>query len=90
MNFDKVIWDTVAKHIHDKSSFHSFALICQKTAFIAKIKISEKQQEFGYIPLKFWFNHDPYIALPPIAYQYAPIKIDIDFPPLSELTYQNQ
>ena len=73
MNFDKVIWDTVAKHIHDKSSFHSFALICQKTASIAKIRQSKKQREFR--PIKFWFNHDPTLVIPSIALDYAQINI---------------
>jgi hypothetical protein len=37
-----------------------------------------------YIPLQFWFNRNPGLALPLIALQYHEVKIDIEFRPASE------
>ena len=39
-----------------------------------------------YVPLQFWFNRNPGLALPLIALQYHEVKILIKFRPLSELT----
>jgi len=38
-----------------------------------------------YIPLQFWFNRNPGLALPLIALQYHEVKINIEFRPLSNL-----
>lgn len=38
-----------------------------------------------YIPLQFWFNRNPGLALPLIALQYHEVKINIEFRPLSEV-----
>ena len=38
-----------------------------------------------YIPLQFWFNRNPGLALPLIALQYHEVKINLEFRPLSEL-----
>uniref|UniRef100_A0A6C0K207 Major capsid protein N-terminal domain-containing protein n=1 Tax=viral metagenome TaxID=1070528 RepID=A0A6C0K207_9ZZZZ len=37
-----------------------------------------------YVPLLFWFNRNPGLALPLIALQYHEIKINIDFRPIGE------
>jgi hypothetical protein len=37
-----------------------------------------------YIPLQFWFNSNPGLALPLIALQYHEVKINIDFRPIGE------
>ena len=37
-----------------------------------------------YIPLMFWFNRNPGLALPLIALQYHEVKINIDFRPIGE------
>ena len=37
-----------------------------------------------YIPLQFWFNRNPGLALPLIALQYHEVKINIDFRPIGE------
>ena len=37
-----------------------------------------------YIPLLFWFNRNPGLALPLIALQYHEVKINIDFRPIGE------
>ena len=37
-----------------------------------------------YIPLMFWFNRNPGLALPLIALQYHEVKINIDLRPLGE------
>lgn len=38
-----------------------------------------------YIPLQFWFNRNPGLALPLIALQYHEIKINFEFASLSEV-----
>ena len=38
-----------------------------------------------YVPLQFWFNRNPGLALPLIALQYHEVKINIQFRPVSEL-----
>lgn len=40
-----------------------------------------------YIPLKFWFCRNPGLALPLIALQYHPIRINLTLRPLSQLFY---
>ncbi len=37
-----------------------------------------------YIPLQFWFNTNPGLALPLIALQYHEVKINLDLTPLDE------
>jgi len=37
-----------------------------------------------YIPLQFWFNKSPGLALPLIALQYHEVKFNIDFRPIGE------
>ncbi len=36
-------------------------------------------QEVLYIPLQFWFNRNPGLALPLIALQYHEVKVNIEF-----------
>ena len=38
-----------------------------------------------YVPLQFWFNRNPGLALPLIALQYHEVKINIQFRPLNQL-----
>ena len=40
----------------------------------------------AFVPLQFWFNRNPGLALPLIALQYHEVKISITFCPLSSLT----
>ena len=40
-----------------------------------------------YIPLRFWFCKNPGLALPLIALQYHPIRINVTLAPLSNLFY---
>ena len=40
-----------------------------------------------YIPLQFWFNTNPGLALPLIALQYHEVKINLDLTPLDELLW---
>jgi hypothetical protein len=37
-----------------------------------------------YVPLQFWFNRNPGLALPLIALQYHEVKINLDIRPLGE------
>jgi len=43
-----------------------------------------------YVPLQFWFNRNPGLALPLIALQYHEVKIWLEFNPLSALCWSNQ
>lgn len=38
-----------------------------------------------YIPLQFWFNRNPGLALPLIALQYHEVKINLELRPVSEM-----
>jgi hypothetical protein len=42
-----------------------------------------------YIPLQFWFNRNPGLALPLIALQYHEVKINIEFRPVRECFITN-
>ena len=42
-----------------------------------------------YIPLQFWFNRNPGLALPLIALQYHEVRINLEFNQLSNLCYDN-
>lgn len=46
---------------------------------------AELPQKRIYVPLQFWFNRNPGLALPLIALQYHEVKIAIEFRPLTEL-----
>jgi len=35
--------------------------------------------DFSYVPLRFWFNRNPGLALPLIALQYHEVKLNIEF-----------
>jgi hypothetical protein len=37
------------------------------------------QGKFSYVPLRFWFNRNPGLALPLIALQYHEVKLNIEF-----------
>jgi hypothetical protein len=39
-----------------------------------------------YVPLQFWFNRNPGLALPLIALQYHEVKLNLELRPSSELT----
>jgi len=39
-----------------------------------------------YVPLQFWFNRNPGLALPLIALQYHEVKVSIEFAKLSTIT----
>jgi hypothetical protein len=40
-----------------------------------------------YIPLRFWFNKNPGLALPLLAMQYHPVRINITLAPLQDMFY---
>jgi len=39
-----------------------------------------------YVPLQFWFNRNPGLALPLIALQYHEVKLNLEIRPLADLT----
>ena len=42
------------------------------------------QGDFSYVPLRFWFNRNPGLALPLIALQYHEVKLNVEFASASE------
>jgi len=38
-----------------------------------------RKGKFSYVPLQFWFNRNPGLALPLIALQYHEVKVNIEF-----------
>ena len=49
------------------------------------LKYSASYTNTLYVPLRFWFNRNPGLALPLIALQYHEVKINVDFRPVLEL-----
>jgi hypothetical protein len=43
-----------------------------------------------YIPLRFWFCKNPGLALPLLALQYHPVRININLRPLQQLFYSSE
>ena len=43
-----------------------------------------------YIPLRFWFNKNPGLALPLLAMQYHPVRINITLAPLQDMWYNKK
>ena len=43
-----------------------------------------------YVPLQFWFNRNPGLALPLIALQYHEVKLNLEMRKFNELTEQGQ
>ena len=43
-----------------------------------------------YIPLKFWFNRNPGLALPLIALQYHEVKLEVDLRNLDSVVTSNK
>jgi hypothetical protein len=60
---------------------------------IGKTDTNVAPQLFGpqklYIPLRFWFCRNPGLALPLIALQYHPIRINLTLRPLNQLFYSS-
>ena len=46
--------------------------------------VSTAIQRF-YVPLQFWFNRNPGLALPLIALQYHEVKLNLELRPANEL-----
>jgi hypothetical protein len=47
--------------------------------------VSAASKQRFYVPLQFWFNRNPGLALPLIALQYHEVKLNIELRPVSEL-----
>ena len=48
--------------------------------------ISATVKQRFYVPLQFWFNRNPGLALPLIALQYHEVKLNLELRPTTELT----
>ena len=49
-----------------------------------KTDAAKVEQEL-FIPLRFWFNRNPGLALPLIALQYREVKVKVDLAPVTSL-----
>jgi Major capsid protein N-terminus len=73
-----------AIHIHDKVTFYNFALCNKVCAQISRELKKEKDLEFNpppyipYIPLQFWFNKNPSLALPIVKLPYDNLQINVN------------
>ena len=47
--------------------------------------VSAASKQRFYVPLQFWFNRNPGLALPLIALQYHEVKLNIELRPVSEV-----
>uniref|UniRef100_A0A6C0EYT5 Major capsid protein N-terminal domain-containing protein n=1 Tax=viral metagenome TaxID=1070528 RepID=A0A6C0EYT5_9ZZZZ len=61
-------------------------MVGNKAGWIAQKGLvdAEEAQRF-YVPLQFWFNRNPGLALPLIALQYHEVKLNLEIRPAAEL-----
>ena len=69
-------------------------LTCCKDGFEKLERLVDGTLEKGgvkklYIPLQFWFNRNPGLALPLIALQYHEVKLNVQFAKSSEVSLEN-
>jgi hypothetical protein len=78
------IWSTYTTPYDKQTGFNMM---------IGKTDTNVAPQLFGpqklYIPLRFWFCRNPGLALPLIALQYHPIRINLTLRPLNQLFYSS-
>ena len=71
----------IAEQISDPVTWYNFALSNSVTAAISKRLKDKKKHEFFppnlYVPLQFWFNRNPGLALPVVALQYQQVNINL-------------
>ena len=56
------------------------------TAITQTGALSSASTQRLYVPLQFWFNRNPGLALPLIALQYHEVKLNLELRPANELT----
>jgi len=78
------IWSTYTTPYDKQTGFNQM---------IGKTDTNVAPQLFGsqklYIPLRFWFCRNPGLALPLLALQYHPIRINLTLRPLNQLFYSS-
>uniref|UniRef100_A0A6C0AND3 Major capsid protein N-terminal domain-containing protein n=1 Tax=viral metagenome TaxID=1070528 RepID=A0A6C0AND3_9ZZZZ len=78
------IWSTYTTPFDKQLGFYEM---------IGKMNGYTEPNTFGpkkfYIPLKFWFCKNPGLALPLIALQYHPVRINLTLRPLNQLFYSS-
>lgn len=67
--------DTI-KLIKEKSELFAQRESCRHKLNLALV-LTELKRKL-YVPLQFWHNRNPDLVLPPIAFQYNNVDIDID------------
>ena len=70
------IWDELTQTSEKQAGFNQ--MIGKQQADIG-LKNTANISKLLFIPLQFWFNRNPGLALPLIALQYHEVKICIDF-----------
>ena len=79
-------FQSICEQISDPKTFFNFALANEVTRRICALLKKRKRLEFFppklYIPLKFWFNRNPNLALPLVALNNHQVDINFDFRPL--------
>jgi hypothetical protein len=83
--FDRIIGADLNRAPAQQSDFTNGAdagAATQEGSFGAGADLSARTL---YIPLQFWFNRNPGLALPLIALQYHEVKVNFEFRPVAEL-----
>lgn len=75
------IWDELTQTSEKESGFN---MMIGKQAADIGLKNQAELNRIYYVPLMFWFNRNPGLALPLIALQYHEVKITITFRPVLE------
>jgi hypothetical protein len=75
------IWDELTQTSEKQAGYNQ--MVGKQAADIG-LKNTAGLNRIYYVPLQFWFNRNPGLALPLIALQYHEVKIDIQFRPAME------
>lgn len=75
-----VIWNEIAQHAEKEDGYNN---MIGNTTTLTTAAASIPTDRL-YIPLVFWFNRNPGLALPLIALQYHEVKVNLEFRPAAE------
>ncbi len=78
------IWQQLTQEAGAASAYAN--MIGDVTANTATTTSADKSAYTVYVPLQFWFNRNPGLALPLISLQYHEVKFNIEFAALADVS----
>lgn len=82
---DKVVYVSGVKTSYAQLNFYRWAFNSKLIKYVIKNREMLKMQMSRHVPLNFYFNRNPGLALPIVHLQYHPITIDVNFSPINDL-----